>query len=105
MLLARDTEVHVRVHERREEVAPGAVDDLGARGRVQAPGGADLRDLTLPDQDVVQSVQARARIEHVRAADEEVDGGGRRADQRLHHARAPAAAGARAGARVPARTS
>ena len=82
MLLAGRAQVHVRVDEGREQVAARAVDDLGAVGRrVERAGGADLGDLAVADEDVVRAVEARARVEHVGAAHEQVGGAGGRADE------------------------
>jgi hypothetical protein len=66
--------VHVRVDERREQVAPGAVDRLGIGACGDAARRADLGDLAVADEDVVQAIEARARIDDVRAAYSRSDG-------------------------------
>ena len=79
MLLAGRAQVHVRVDEGREQVAAGALDDLGAVRRVEAARRADLGDRAVADEDVVRPVDPVARVEDVRAADQDVGGGRRRA--------------------------
>ena len=69
VLLAGHAQVHVRVHEAREAGAGPAVDDLGASA-LQV--GADLGDLAVADQHVEAVVEARARVEDVGAADQDV---------------------------------
>ena len=75
VLLAGRAQVHVRVDERREQVLAGGVDGVGAVGRRQRAGGADLGDLAAADQDVVGAVDAGPRIEHVGVADQDVGAG------------------------------
>jgi hypothetical protein len=76
VLLARRAQVHVRVDEAGEQVAPLAVEHLRARRRLERAGRAELGDLAPAHEDVLRRVDAGARVEHVRAADEQV--GGRR---------------------------
>ena len=68
VLLAGRAQVHVRVDERREQVAARAVDDLRALGRVERAGRADLGDRAAAHQHVGRAVEPGARVEHVRAA-------------------------------------
>ncbi len=71
----------MRVDEGRQQVAPVAVDGLRAgRGRQRA-GRADLRDLAVAHEHVVQAVEAGARIQRVDVAQEQVRGPGGRADE------------------------
>ena len=79
-------QVHVRVDEGREGVQALGVDHLGAVGRLERPGRADLGDLAAADQQVVVAVDAGARVDHLGAADQRV--------RRLAPARGRAAAGA-----------
>ena len=94
---------------------PAAVDDLGAGGAVERAGRAELGDRAVADEDVVRRVDARARVEHVRVADEQVGGRARapwtsgsaaltRAGARAHASTAPRL-GAGAVARAPASSS
>ena len=59
VLLAGRAQVHVRVDEAGEQVAPVAVDDLGALGRLERAGRADLGDLAAAHEHVVRRVDAR----------------------------------------------
>jgi hypothetical protein len=104
VLLARGAQVHVRIDEAGHEVAALAVDDLRAGRRLQAAGRPELGHRAVAHQDVVRRVEARARVQDMRAAHEQVDRGRGRADQGLHagHPATPAAGrgrplGARAG--------
>ena len=82
VLLAGHAKVDVRVDEGGQEVAPAAVDDLGARRRGDAAGRADLRDAPVADEDVVRGVDPRARVEHVGRGDQDLGGRGGRLDER-----------------------
>ena len=105
MLLARRAQVHVRVDEAREQVAALAVEDLGAVGRLELSGGADLGDLAAADEHVVRRVDALARVEHVGAADQQVGAAaGRGGRARLMRPPPPARA-PRSGAVRPASSS
>ena len=88
-------QVHVRVDEGGEQVAALAVEHLGAVGRLERAGRADLGDLAAAHEDVVRRVDPGARVEHVGAADEQV---GRRLLAMVEHAHAPAPAGVAGGA-------
>ena len=60
VLLAGRAQVHVRVDERREQVAPRRRRRSRRRpGAVSVPGGADLGDLAVADEHVVRRVDAR----------------------------------------------
>ena len=85
MLLPRGAQVHVGVDEAGEQVAALALEHLGARGRGEAPGRAELGDLAAADEHVVRRVDAGARVEHVRAADQHVDGPALAPDERSVH--------------------
>jgi len=82
VLLARCAQVDVRIDEAGEQVAPLAVEDLGARGRRQRSRRAELGDLPAAHQHIVGRVDAAARIEHVGAAHEQVSGRALAADER-----------------------
>ena len=69
-------QVHVRVDERRERVQALAVDLLGALGWLERL--ADLGDDAVAHQQVGAAVEAGARVEQPRAADQD----GRRGDRR-----------------------
>jgi hypothetical protein len=69
VLLAGRAQVHVRVDEAREQMAALAVEDLAALGRL---GAADLRDHAVADEHVERLVDPLARVEHVRAADQDL---------------------------------
>ena len=71
---ARDAQVHVRVDEAGEQVAALAVDHLGALGRLERAGRAELGDLAAAHEHVERRVDAGARVEHVGAADQQVGG-------------------------------
>ena len=64
----------MRVHERGQRVQALGLDDLGALGRLERAGGAQLGDHAAADEHVVRGVEARPRVEHVRGADEQVGG-------------------------------
>ena len=81
MLLAGRAQVHVGIDERREQVAPLALDDLAAVGCGQGAGGGDLGDLAAAHEDVAAAVEARARIERVDVAQQQVGGPRGRADE------------------------
>ena len=73
VLLAGRAQVHVRVDERRAAACgPSAVDDLGAVGGVERSRLAELGDPPSRTQHVVRARRARARVEHVRAAQQQV---------------------------------
>ena len=72
MLLAGHAQVHVGVDEAREEVLALAVDDFG----VVLELVAQLGDPAVADEHVEPRVDARARVEHVGAADQDVGGRG-----------------------------
>ncbi len=74
MLVAGHAQVHVRVDEAREQVPSLAVDQLGALGRLEAAGRAELGDLAVAHEHVVGRVDAGARVEHVSGADQDVGG-------------------------------
>jgi hypothetical protein len=103
VLLARRAQVHVRVDERREQVAPGALDDLGALWRLQRSGRADLGDHAVSNEHVGGAVEPRARVQDVRLAHEEVGRLGGRGDDEVAHA--SDGSGACSSALAPANTS
>ena len=117
MLLAGRAQVHVRIDERREQVASLALDDLAAVGRGQRAGGGDLGDRAVAHEDVAAAVEAGPRIERVDVAQQQVGGAGGRADEAdaggavrgwLVHAHASwgsVGRGALRSSRAPARTS
>jgi hypothetical protein len=80
--------VDVGIHEPGEQVAAGAIHHLGAVGRLERAGRADLGDLAGAHQHVVGGIHALAGVEDVGGADEQivhaswgvgVDGSGARA--------------------------
>ena len=87
MLLPRRAQVHVRVDEAREEMPALAVEHLGAVGRRQRPGIAELGDLSPAHQHVERRVEALTGVEHVRPAHEQVGGRLLAVDERLGRAR------------------
>ena len=96
MLLAGHAQVHVRVDEAGQQMAALALDHLRALGRLEAAGGAELGDLAVADEHVVRRVDARARVEHVGAADQHVGGRLLAVDERLGGARHVRAGGVHA---------
>ena len=109
-------QVHVRVDEAGEQVAALAVEHLGAGGRLERAGRAELGDLAAADEHVVRRVDAGARVEHVGAADQQLGGRavaddergvrGRRWTRERHHASCVAGVDAAgAGAARPASSS
>jgi hypothetical protein len=62
----------VGVEERREGVQAGGVDLLAAIGELTVTGVEDLGDPPGPDQQVALAVESGARVERVRAADQQV---------------------------------
>ena len=105
MLLAGHAQVHVRVDEGRQQVAPRALDDLGAVGRGHVPAGRELGDLAVAHDDVAGAVEAVARVEHVRAADEQRRRARRRRGRADHAGVRLTGSGWRSAVRAPARTS
>jgi hypothetical protein len=103
VLLAGRTQVDVRVDERGEQVTSGALDGLGALGRLERSGCADLGDLAAANDHVGGTVEAGARVQDVRRAHEQVGGLRRRGDDELAHASDGSGAGS--SARAPASTS
>ena len=59
VLLAGRAQVHVRVDEAGNRCRPLRLDDLGAVGRAQRAGRAELGDLAAADEHVVRRVDAR----------------------------------------------
>jgi hypothetical protein len=90
VLLAGRAQVHVGIDEAGKQVPALAVEHFRAVGGVERAGCADLGDLAPAHQDVVGGVDAAARVEHPRAADEHVGGRLRAA---LEHGHAPAPTG------------
>ena len=70
VLLARRTEVDVRVDEGREEVLARRLDRFGAGRGVERAGRCELGDLAAADQDVMAAVDLSARIEDVSFTDQ-----------------------------------
>ena len=91
VLLAGRAHVHVGIHEGGQQVPAGALPRLGARRDGQRSRSAELGDDPGADQDVARLVEAGARVEHVRRADERVRRRLQGADQRLRHAATAAA--------------
>ena len=87
-----------------QQVAPAAVDDLGARRRVELPGAPISAIAPVADEDVVRRVDARARVEHVRAADQQVGGRRGRVDERARRVEAGGSRSAIDGSAVGAGT-
>ena len=83
VLLPGHAQVHVGVDEAREDVAAGAVEDLGAVRRVQRAGRAEPGDRAVAHEHVERRVDPLARVEHVRAPDEQVGGRLGPVDQRI----------------------
>ncbi len=79
------------------------VDDVGVGRRVEAV--AQLRDAAVADEHVLHAVQARARIEHVRAADQQLRRRRRRGDERWRRVAHATGSGTGDSARAPASTS
>jgi hypothetical protein len=100
VLLPGRAQVHVRVDEAREEVLALAVDDLDVGLQVLA----ELGDLAAADEHVQARVDPGARVEHVRALDQDV-GGRRRTVVELGHAGTGADLRAGCGAERPASSS
>ena len=96
VLLAGHAQVHVRVDEAGQQVAALAVDHLGALRRLEAAGRAELGDLAVAHEHVVRRVDAGARVEHVRAADQQVGGRLLAVHERLGAARHVGAGGVHA---------
>jgi hypothetical protein len=67
--VARLAQVDVHVDEARTDDLPGGLDDAGARRRGQP--GAELRDLSILQQKVVQDVDGVARIDDATTADQD----------------------------------
>jgi hypothetical protein len=118
VLLTGRAQVHVRVDEGREQVAPVALDGLRVSGRRERSGRADLGDLATPHDHVVQAVEAPARVQRADVAQQQVGGPRRRADEahalggaavdglvRAHASCGSVGRGALRSSRVPARTS
>ena len=74
MLLAGHAQVHVGVDEGRQDVAAGAVDDLGALGHVGAAGGRELDQPPVEDDEVEGAVDPLAGVEDVGAAHDQARG-------------------------------
>ena len=70
MLVAGRAQVHVRVEERREQMASGAVDGLAPVRLGQRAGRAQLRDRPVAHDHVVGLVQPGAGVEDVRTGDQ-----------------------------------
>ena len=86
MLLPGRAQVHVRVDEARQQVAAGAVDALGAGRRRERAGRCERGDPPAAHEHVERGVDARPRVEHPSARDEQLGGRRRPADERLGHA-------------------
>ena len=96
VLLAGHAQVHVRVDEAGQQVAALALDHLGALGRLEAAGRAELRDLAVAHEHVVRRVDPGARVEHVGGADQHVGGRLLAVHERLGGARHVGAGGVHA---------
>ena len=96
MLLAGHAQVHVRVDEAREQVPALALDQLGARRRLEAARGAQLGDRAAAHEHVVRGVDPRARVQHVGGADQQVGGRLLAVHERLGDARGAGARGVHA---------
>jgi hypothetical protein len=91
--------VHVRVDEGRQRVQPGAVDQLRPGRRLQLV--ADLGDQAVAQQQVGAAVEVGARVEQVRAADQDRRGRHRRPVE-LERAAHAGCGSVSAGTRTPA---
>ena len=67
VLLARHAQMHVRIHEARQDGAARAVDDARTLGALHAV--ADLRDHAIDDQQLGRHVEALDGVEQTRAGD------------------------------------
>ena len=105
VLLARHAQVHVRVDEAGEHVAALAVEHLGALRRGERAGLGQLGDAAAAHEHVERPVDALARVEHVRAAHEQVGGRLLAVDERRRRAgmlgRVHAVTSARSGRGAP----
>ena len=72
MLLAGDPEVDVRVDEGRQRQQALAVDGLRPLRGVGRTGGCELSDLAASHEQVACLVDAGARVEDARTADQEL---------------------------------
>jgi hypothetical protein len=96
--------VHVRIHESREEVAPGPLDELRALGRLERSRRAELGDLAVAHEDVVRAVDP-LRGSRRGAADEQSAGRAAWTERAMRGGRGSGGVPARAPARTSYRTA